>query len=137
MSFIVQRTINKRQEQKTFLIVTMPTLTLLTLAFHTLTWFFHRFDGEMPFYINVVREPLQRLVSDYYFLRFHLAGMFPMDKERRARVNSIPSFVTYVCTMWVQGVRGVGVVGEILTVGLCGNTGRERLIRTRLIRSST
>ena len=64
--------------------------------------FLCRFGAEMPFYINVVREPLERLVSDYYFLRFHLAGMFPMDKERRARVNSIPTPVACVGFLYVR-----------------------------------
>ena len=72
----------------TSLCCNVPNVAVLTLVFQTLTSI-SRFGAEMPFYINVVREPLQRLVSDYYFLRFHLADMFPMNKERRDRVNSI------------------------------------------------
>jgi len=37
---------------------------------HFCYYSFNQFGVESPFYINILREPLDRLVSHYYFLRY-------------------------------------------------------------------
>ncbi|KAK2153692.1 hypothetical protein LSH36_289g03027 [Paralvinella palmiformis] len=46
---------------------------------------FTRHNFTQPTYINMIRDPLERLISDYYFKRYNVGYLFPMSSEDRDR----------------------------------------------------
>ena len=53
-------------------------------------------------FINIIRDPLDRLVSLYYYIRFHPEHKYPMSHARRYMVNTTAStiyiFVPIFCS---------------------------------------
>ena len=43
----------------------------------------------------MIRDPLERLISDYYFKRYNVGYLFPMSSEDRDRVSSLMSTKKY------------------------------------------
>lgn len=46
---------------------------------------FEKYNSTQPTYINVIRDPLDRMMSWYYFIRFQPGHMRDMDNETRDR----------------------------------------------------
>ena len=59
---------------------------------------FTRFTGAVnPFYINVIREPIQQYVSFYYWLRQDAESRFKVFTESERNMVSVSSF--FICTL--------------------------------------
>ena len=46
-----------------------------------------RYGGEPPVYFNIIRDPLQRMVSWYYFRRYQYGHERELPTDKRVRVG--------------------------------------------------
>lgn len=53
-----------------------------------------RYNGTQPMYMNVIRDPLTRMTSWYYFIRFQPDHMRGMDNKTRHRVIISSNFLS-------------------------------------------
>ena len=59
----------------------------------------HRFGGDQPVYINIIRDPVNRFLSNYFFRRFgdwrgeqnHMIRTPSMRQEERYLVSPVAS----------------------------------------------
>ena len=57
-----------------------------------------RFSERQPIYINIIRNPLDRMVSWYYFIRFEERHIRKMSDTRRNMVREVYMYILLLST---------------------------------------
>ena len=77
-----------------------------------------RHGAAEPVHINIIRDPLDRKVSAYYFNRLYLRHMIKMSEERRRMVNGHLCYIKilykspFYTRIMQQGVLNIAYAGH-------------------------
>ncbi|CAH1267882.1 UST [Branchiostoma lanceolatum] len=82
---------------------------------------FHQFGLQQPMYINLVRDPLEQRISDYYYMRFGRLGDNQTAQQRQRRTDEERAQTFDECVfnnLWECNASGAK--GFLMTQFFCG-----------------